>query len=44
MFYPLTLLCLAYADQRLNLTKNLPNDDESIRGQLIGKYNWYMAR
>lgn len=24
-------------DQRLNLGKNLPNDDEAVRGQLIGK-------
>ena len=24
-------------DQRINLCKNLPHDDESIRGQLIGK-------
>lgn len=26
-----------YIDQRLNLGKNLPNDDEAVRGQLIGK-------
>ena len=29
---------LFYVDQRLNLTKDNPDDDDAVRGQLIGVY------